>query len=213
MVVIILGMHRSGTSMLSSIVHSLGISMGPPRDLERNNPQSQPHGYWEDKGFTTLNEQILYSAGGRWDKPPGRLKILTASMEYRDKISELIEKHREKDDWGWKDPRNCLCIECYQYVFLPEDNVKYIHIIRDKEAIVQSLIKRGEIDQPEKWKQLTYEYERRVRDFLNRYQVSHYTVAYEDILKYSEYEVSRLAQYLGIDDEMLIKAATERIKQ
>ena len=212
MIVIILGMHRSGTSMLSSIVHTLGISMGPAKDLKRSNPKSQPYGYWEDQSFVSLNCQIIKVAGGHWHKPPGRLKILTASMEHRDKISELVEKRKERNNWGWKDPRNCLCIECYQYVFKPEDNVKYIHIIRGRQAIAQSLIKRGEKGEADMWEQLAYEHERRVRDFLNRYQVSRYTVAYEDVLRHPGYEVGRLAQHLRIVDEVLIQAAVERIK-
>lgn len=218
MIVVILGMHRSGTSMLSSIVHSLGISMGPEIDLKRNNPQSQPYGYWEDQSFVSINRQIIKSAGGHWHRPPGRLKILETSIEYRDKISELVETRRKSKNWGWKDPRNCLCIECYQYVLRSEDNVKYVHIIRDKRAIAQSLIRRGEVlsgveNQVMAWEQLAYEYERRVRDFLNRYQVSCYTIAYEDTLKHPEYEIGRLALYLGINDDKLMEEAIGRVKR
>lgn len=219
MIVIILGMHRSGTSMLSSIVHSLGISMGPEADLKRNNPESQPYGYWEDQSFVSLNRQIIKAAGGHWHKPPGRLKILAASIEYRDEISELVgTRKKESDNWGWKDPRNCLCIECYQYVFKPEDDVRYIHILRDREAIIDSLIRRGEVlksllDQRESWKRVVYEHQRRVFDFCNRYQVKRYIINYEDVLKYPGYEVRRLAEYLGIDDGELIEVAAGRVKR
>jgi hypothetical protein len=217
-IVVILGMHRSGTSMLSSIIHSLGISMGPEADLKRNNPQSQPYGYWEDQSFVAINRQIIHNAGGHWHKPPGRLKILAASMDYRDEISKLIEKRQESDNWGWKDPRNCLCIECYQYVLAKLPDVRYVHIVRDREAIARSLIKRGEAlsgakDQAKAWKQLAYEHERRVRDFFNRFQPARYTVSYEDILKHPKHEVGRLALFLGVSDNALIEVATGRVKR
>lgn len=204
--------------MLSSIVHSLGISMGPEADLKRNNPYSQPYGYWEDQGFVSLNNQIIKAAGGHWHEPPGRLKILVASIQYRDKISQLVERRRENANWGWKDPRNCLCIECYQYVFKPEDNVKYIHILRSKRAIADSLIRRDEAsgkmsNRAEVWEQLACEYERRVYRFCNQYQVTRYITSYGDILKYPRYEVEQLAGYLGVRDRGLIEAATGRVKQ
>jgi len=210
MIVIILGMHRSGTSMLSSIIHTFGISMGPAIDLKRNNPQSQPLGYWEDQGFVSLNTQIIKAAGGDWYNPPGRIKILTASIGYRDQISELIERRNEASNWGWKDPRNCLCIECYQYALNPLPDVRYVQIVRRKESIIDSLIRRG--DRARNWPKIIDEYERRVRDFFNRYQVGRYIVSYEDVLKHPDYEMRRLGIFLDIHDPDLINAAIRRIK-
>ena len=205
--------------MLSSMVHSLGINMGPAIDLLRNNPQSQPYGYWEDQSFVSINRQIIKAAGGSWHNPPGRLKVLTASVEFRDQISELIETRNELDNWGWKDPRNCLCIECYQYVLQQLPDVRYVHIIRDKGTIADSLIWRGDVLQNSKqrqerieWQKVIEAHERRVRGFFNRYQVRRYTVAYEDILKHPKYEVKQLATFLGIDDNDLIETNKKRIR-
>lgn len=216
MIVIILGMHRSGTSMLSSIVHTLGINMGPENDLKRSNPESQPHGYWEDQGFVTLNRQMIKAAGGHWHKPPGRLRLLSASMEFRPEIEALIEKRDTGNDWGWKDPRNCLTIEAYQFA-LQDKDVRYLHIFRNGQRVAHSLIRRGEKtgnvqEQAKAFEGLAFEHERRIRDFFNRYQVSHYTVAYEDMLQHPRYEVNRLAQYLSVSDEDLIKVAAKRIR-
>jgi hypothetical protein len=179
-------------------------------DLKRYDPDSQPYGYWEDQSFVSINRQIVKAAGGHWHKPPGRLKILTASIEYRDQIDKLLEERNEGADWGWKDPRNCLCIEAYQYVLRLLPDVRYIHIIRDKQAIINSLTRREQ--KVENWSKVIYEHDRRVRDFFNRYQVSRYTVSYEDILKHPEYEIRRLGVYLDVHDPDLIAAAMRRIK-
>jgi hypothetical protein len=187
------------------------INMGPEIDLKRNNPKSQPHGYWEDQSFVSINRQIIKAAGGHWHKPPGRLKILTASIEFRDQINTLLEKRNEAENWGWKDPRNCLCIEAYQYVLSQLDDVRYLQIIRDKDAVVGSLDRREQ--KAENWAKVIYEHERRVRDFFNRYQVSRYTVSYEDILKHPEYEIRRLGEFLNVSDLDLILLATRRIKR
>lgn len=217
MIVIILGMHRSGTSMLSSIVHTLGINMGPENDLKRNNPDSQPHGYWEDQSFVAINRDVIHAAGGHWYKPPGRLRLLSASVEYRDRIEKLIKKRDQSDNWGWKDPRNSLTIECYQFALQPKEDVRYLHIFRNGHDVARSLIRRGEKigntqEQAKAFEGLAFEHERRIRDFINRYQPMCYTLSYEDVLRYPKYEVNKLAQYLGVNNEGLIKVAGERIK-
>jgi len=54
--VIVLGMHRTRTSLVSRICVELGVNMGD--DLLGTHP-SQPHGHWEDKEFYQLNQRIL----------------------------------------------------------------------------------------------------------------------------------------------------------
>ena len=57
MIVVVLGMHRAGTSMLSSVLHAMGVVMGPDEHLTRYDPDSQPLSvqwlfYAEPGGYT-----------------------------------------------------------------------------------------------------------------------------------------------------------------
>jgi len=72
--VVVLGMHRNGTSMTSGILSKLGIDMG--RELI-GKKVSNPLGHFEDKDFLDLNIKILKEAGGgSWDSTPAREDIL-----------------------------------------------------------------------------------------------------------------------------------------
>ena len=54
--IVVLGMHRSGTSLLSSILRRMGVNMGTNF---LNEDYWNPYGYWEDKDFLWINKGIL----------------------------------------------------------------------------------------------------------------------------------------------------------
>lgn len=223
MIVVVLGMHRAGTSMLSSMLHAAGVSMGPEDHLHKSNPNSQPLGYWEDQDFTQLNRRIIKEAGGHWHKPPPCQKIIMAGLALENEIRWLIEKRREAHRqagldqplWGWKDPRNCLTIECYQKQLL-RLNTRYIHIKRGRAAIVDSLIRRGEQlggadDQRAALGELVDLHEQRLKNFYIRHNPQRLTVTYEALTNRQQaaLEVDRIADFLslppGAGDKMLSK--------
>ena len=72
--VCIAGMHRSGTSMVTSLLKDCGLYLGAEEDLIEKAPDNA-EGFWENKKFVGLNEDIVAHFGGTWDKPPvpGRL--------------------------------------------------------------------------------------------------------------------------------------------
>ena len=62
--ILVAGMHRSGTSALSRMLASLGCDL-PKTLLEPN--EYNVTGYWESKKITSLNDELLESAGSSWD--------------------------------------------------------------------------------------------------------------------------------------------------
>src|SRR5438270_8290806 len=63
---VVLGMHRSGTSALSRCLSFLGHEQ--PSDLMR--PQrDNPTGFWESDGIVDLNAAIMDELGIAWDQP------------------------------------------------------------------------------------------------------------------------------------------------
>ncbi len=61
--ILVLGMHRTGTSALSGVVHMLGA--GAPANLQPGD-EFNPNGYWESQAVVRLNDRILQAAGGNW---------------------------------------------------------------------------------------------------------------------------------------------------
>ncbi|MCK4816954.1 hypothetical protein KA005_14390, partial [bacterium] len=61
--IIILGMHRSGTSIVANMLHRIGISMG--EDLLKSD-KFNPNGYYEDADFLGINKGILTNSEGTW---------------------------------------------------------------------------------------------------------------------------------------------------
>ena len=62
MEIAIAGMHRSGTSMVASLLRQAGLYLG--RDEEMLPPAADnPGGFWEHAEFVTLNDEVLRRAG------------------------------------------------------------------------------------------------------------------------------------------------------
>ena len=75
-VVCIVGMHRSGTSMVTRLLNLCGLDLGAEQDLlgpDRGNPL----GHFEHKGFKGLDESLLAHFGGSTDNPPNNDLQLT----------------------------------------------------------------------------------------------------------------------------------------
>ena len=63
--VIVLGMHRSGTSALTGSLAELGYAL--PKDV-MGPAADNPRGFFEPRSFAQLNDKILQSLGGSWDQ-------------------------------------------------------------------------------------------------------------------------------------------------
>ena len=101
--IVVLGMHRSATSLVSKGLAKadvrIGKNIGPKT-------KSNPHGHWEDKRFLILNQKILNAAGGNWHNPPPRKNILKIKNNNKlmDILITLVKKRQAANKiWGWKD--------------------------------------------------------------------------------------------------------------
>ena len=116
---IVLGMHRSATSLVAKGLHKAGVFMG--RNFLKAD-SGNPHGYWEDTEFVNLNKWLLTKAGGDWYNVPPEKKILKLGEDrwVQKQIAELIKSRNMVHKlWGFKDPRTVLTIRLY-LPYLPE---------------------------------------------------------------------------------------------
>lgn len=135
--VVVLGMHRSGTSLVAGIVRKLGVHMG--EELLPAN-RSNPTGHHEARDIVRLNNEILRHNGGTWHAPPEPEKIKCSAARFRQKIRHLVlRRNLRYPKWGWKDPRTVLTLELY----LPHLTTPRIIVCRrDCEQVARSLSAR-----------------------------------------------------------------------
>jgi hypothetical protein len=156
---IVLGMHRSATSLVAKGLMKCGVYIG---DTVLAANDSNPYGHWEDIDFVHFNDKLLAAAGGSWDRPPSELAILDLRETYADEIKNLIKVKEKKPFWGWKDPRTTLTINLY----LPYlTNPHFIACYRDPREVGKSLERRGDMD-AESGRKLADVYNRRLNRFL-----------------------------------------------
>jgi hypothetical protein len=63
---VVLGMSRSGTSLVTHILHTLGARL--PADLI-GATHGNPLGHWEPRALVAINDAILLKLKRRWDDP------------------------------------------------------------------------------------------------------------------------------------------------
>src|SRR3989337_2456670 len=68
-VVCIAGMHRSGTSLIARMLNLCGLYLGSEDDLLSAAPDN-PEGFWENRQFLNINDNILFALNGNWAVPP-----------------------------------------------------------------------------------------------------------------------------------------------
>ncbi|NNV56582.1 hypothetical protein [Limnovirga soli] len=135
-VLIILGMHRSGTSLIAQWLHKCGMQLG---DRLHGADIGNVEGHFEDIDFLQLHRQMLT------DQKMSSVGLVYNEIDSIDayfikKIRALIDfKNSLHTQWGWKEPRTCLFLSYYRE-FL--SNANYLVVIRDYHSVVTSLVER-----------------------------------------------------------------------
>jgi len=143
--IIVLGMHRSGTSLLARIVNLLGVEIGnnlvPPR-------QDNVLGFWEHKEIMEIHEKVFDILGKPWicflSPLPENWWLHDEIIPLRQKLIEIV--HRDFSHtavWVLKDPRLCRLLPLWHSIFNELNCHSYfIHITRNPLEVAESLKKR-----------------------------------------------------------------------
>lgn len=145
--VVVLGMHRSGTSAATRLISMLGPRIATdPIEPDAANPT----GYWESRSLVALNERILEAAGGTWWDPPALPRGWPASEPMRDvrgRAKRAFADAHPSAPWVWKDPRSCLTLPLWRDVLHGTELVPVV-VTRDPLEIARSLEKRNAFPTP-----------------------------------------------------------------
>lgn len=169
--IIILGMHRSGTSCLAGCLKQLGLNLGPVSEYNLYNKK----GNQENRLVFRLNESILKYNQGAWNSPP--TTELKLNQELKDNLNKLSSKYKSFDKpWGMKDPRMLLTFEAWESV-LPQH--AKVGTFRHPLSVAESLYARDAFPVPiEKGLELWKIYNRKL---LNLYANNHFKVINFDL--------------------------------
>ena len=150
--VIIIGMHRSGTSLASWLLQSCGLYVGGG-----NYPRTN-----ENPFFVQLNSWVLRQCGVDWDLDdpvPSLMQCAPAADLMTDALSAAMRspwsirylgwrgylKHRNvtalNAPWGWKDPRSTLTLPLWMRLF---PDARVVHVTRHGVDVAESLRARWE---------------------------------------------------------------------
>ncbi|HEU5336629.1 MAG TPA: hypothetical protein VFU27_11735 [Terriglobales bacterium] len=196
-IVVVLGMHRSGTSVITRGLQVLGVDLGerlmaPQQDNER--------GFWEDLEVNALNIEVLSALGHDWHTlTPVLDRELTgpAVEEFKTRALEILQVRLSKIDYfGLKDPRIPRLLSFWQDVFARlQAKVSYLITCRNPLNVAASLALRNGFD-PEKSYFLWLEH--MLESIAQTYGRPRLAVDYDRLLDDPATQLGRIAEILDL---------------
>jgi len=144
--ILILGMHRSGTSLLARMLAEAGVYLGPPEQLVQAHKEDNPDGYWENTKIIDLNDRLLKALGGMDQRPPAIKSGWSedpAICAFTEEADAILSQLVSTGPWGWKDPRTMLTLEFWVRL-LP--SARLVFVVRNPIEVALSLGRRSNYD-------------------------------------------------------------------
>jgi hypothetical protein len=186
MSVIVLGMHRSGTSLLIGLLGKYGFKLG---EVSEQTSELKPTGTRENLELRKINNQLLVHNNASWENPK---KCIKSNKNLQEKMSRFSTSLQKKN-WAMKDPRMLLTYGLW-HSFLPKHQI--IATIRHPLLVARSLkIKNGMCLQKalETW----FVYNRQLLELWNqfRFPILNFNESPENYFK----SLKKLEAYLNIE--------------
>ncbi len=204
--VLVVGMHRSGTSALTGALGHLGLTVPAGDDLVVGRYDNPVH--YESQALTDLDDAVLGALGGSWSAPPE----LDPGWERAPVVARLASGAARAARQAfpvdgpvvWKDPRLCLLLPWWRSL-LPAP-VATVLVWRDPVAVARSLrVRQG----------FTLSLGLALWERYNRAALGAlaghpgYVMAYEDLLADPHEAVGALARWLGPASSVPLRAGDD----
>ncbi len=142
MQLIVLGMHRSGTSTVARLLNMMGAYFAPA-ELAMLATEYNEKGYWERMDVFGVHEEMFHALGMGWDRvahfDAQRLAEPEFVAKFRPRIEQILLDLDARRPWFVKDPRLNLLLPFWQPL-LEVPVCIYVH--RNPIQVAQSLRKR-----------------------------------------------------------------------
>lgn len=163
-VLVITGMHRSGTSLVASLFNRAGVHLGA--QLLAPQAGNNPLGFFEDIEFIRFHENALHARGQEILVP--RDFVFHATDAETRHARELVAARAQYPLWGWKDPRTSLCLDFWNALL---DDARFLLVYRHPLDVILSLARRSQVVGFDFYAGLEawYAYNRALYDFAQRH--------------------------------------------
>ena len=141
-IICLVGMHRSGTSMIARLLNICGLDLGPPERLLKAD-KANPLGHFEHRGFLDIDRKLLKHFHATWHNPPD----LPPGWETDPDLLPLLRQAHalaasfpQEKPWGWKEPRASLFLPFWRQAV---PNMRFLFCLRNPLEVAESLQKRN----------------------------------------------------------------------
>lgn len=139
--ILVVGMHRSGTSLTASLLSNLGVKMGT-KFIAADRANSE--GYYEDRDLVRFHQKAFRQTLGAtadghtdWGWTTGRCIESDDMANWSHHASRLVSRRRStKQVWGFKDPRTTMILDFWDKL-LP--NPVYVCVYRKPTLVADSM--------------------------------------------------------------------------
>ncbi len=150
-IIVVLGMHRSGTSVTTNLLTELGVPLSD--DLMPATSANQ-RGYFESQEISDLHDDVLELFGLKWDTPT-TLRALPHNWWKQPQVASIREKLAQiaareltgRAVWAFKDPRTARLLPLWKDIIAQLDlDARFVLVSRHPAEVAGSLMVRDRID-------------------------------------------------------------------
>jgi hypothetical protein len=150
-IIVVLGMHRSGTSVTTNLLGELGVPLSD--DLMPATGDNQ-RGYFESLEISKLHDDVLGLFGLKWSTPttlralPHEWWKLPAVASFRSQLARIVARElADRTVWAFKDPRTARLIPLWNEVIAQLGlDAKFVLVTRHPLEVAGSLFVRDRLD-------------------------------------------------------------------
>ena len=196
---IVLGMHRCGTSALAGALSILGVELGGPLMSPREGENTR--GYFEHLEIYRFHQRLLETLGVSWDdlrSPRFEADGDPQFGELREELAGILRRHFAGASlWAVKDPRACRFLPLWRAVLAELGCApRYLIIFRHPDEVAASLARRDRFSRDKSdllWADHFLAAEAATRGEQRSF------LSYAELLRAPEIELARVAKEVGIE--------------
>ncbi|MDD3813706.1 MAG: glycosyltransferase [Desulfocapsaceae bacterium] len=200
-IIVVLGMHRSGTSVMTRGLQALGVNLG---DSFLPSKEDNQKGFWEDIDLNTINIEMLSAVNSDWHHLAPIESIDVELLQKKGYFFRAVDLLRLKVDkvplFAFKDPRVAKLLLFWKEVFnYCQFDVSYVIAVRHPLSVAKSLAKRNSFD-AEKSHLLWLGYV--VASLSGTVGERRVFVDYDRLMQSPDRELNRIAQCLDLEIDL-----------